>query len=124
MHVDQFPDCFGKHAESFDLSLDDADYFCQSPVFQAAAAGIPVKAEDLQALPWLPPSVQYLLMLDLQEGLEPMAIFEKRAAVLTYRFLGFTFEEMLYTNPKLWQPTIDPETGTEIPNLTKCFLEE
>lgn len=120
-----FPDSGGKFSEAFDVSLGDADIFCQDPLLQAAVAGVPVEdiSNNIAALPWLPWSVKELLADDVASGLSPMEIFERRAGVLNYRFLGFTFDEVLQTNPLIWQPAIDDETGVEIANVFKCSLE-
>lgn len=120
----EFPDCQGRFAESFDISLDDADYYCQHPIFQAAATGQQLDPSALDSLDWLPASVRALVAADLAEGLDAMQIFERRAGVLTYRFLGFTFDEMLAAHPDIWQPITDPESGQVVGNLRRCSLED
>jgi len=123
-YKNEFPDCYGKFAESFDVSLDDADYFVSDPLYQAAAAGVPITLEIVESVQWAVPSVKYLVTQDVLEGLTGLEIFDRRVGVLNYRFLGFTFDEMIQANPDFVQITIDPETNIETMNLQRCSLEE
>lgn len=113
----------GKVADAFDLSNIDADFFVQDQLFQLAMSGVEITPEIVETATWPHPIVKQMVLADLAEGLTGPEIFEKRAGVLNYRFLGFTLADALSANPSIWQPTTD-ENGNEIPNLVKCSLED
>jgi hypothetical protein len=115
-----FPDTLGKFQESFDMSLADSDAFFASDLLKLAAAG---KDIPLEALSWLPKSALSTIGQDLAEGLSPIQIFERRAGIINYRYLGKTFEEAIETRPDIVQPITD-QNGVEIMNVYRCSLEE
>lgn len=89
-------------AESFELSLSDADEIAKHPLFQLAAKGDPIEVtEDLMTQ--FDPTVSQLIQKDLEEGLSPYDIFNKRAALLVTQFMGFTFKDVITNHPEIYK---------------------
>jgi len=115
-YKDEFPDCRGVHAESFDVDVSYADMVKEENVVaQAILAGISPPMEGLS------PTVQYLLQSDLAAGYVGQQIIDRRAAIIVPEFLGFFLDSVRTDHPEVWQPTIID--GVEIPNIMKCSLE-
>jgi len=109
-----------EHAETFDVAAPCGDKYKDSPVM----GGLLMGADVTEALKTLKPVPKGLVDKDLKDGKKGEQIVNERAGILVGEFLGFTLADVLRDFPEVWQPTTDPETGVESPNLTKCSLED
>lgn len=119
-YKDEFPDCLGKHAEAFDMSVDAADLSSNNPLI----ASLLMDLDVAQLIDTLTPTQRYLVEQDIASGFTGPQIIDRRIAILVPEFLGFTLEAVFTDHPYVLQLTIDAETGTESPNITRCSLEE
>lgn len=89
----EFPDCFGKHAEAFDISSWEVDGLVNDPVVNALMMGI---EPDLSTLH---PVAAALIQEDLDSGVPYEDILEGRAALFG-DFMGFYLSHVKMVLPE------------------------
>ena len=109
--------------EQFDFSLPVADPMSLPTFLQSVMSG----GDIMEALSRLTPYAQQLISEDLkEENMDIWTIIDRRAGVITDRYLGRTLQDAMSFKPEIYQPTsIETEDGIiEVSNLTRCSIED
>jgi hypothetical protein len=102
---DDLPDTQGKNQEAFDFHPGFGDEIINDPVLvqMVMSESLPDNLAEV-LLTRFSDSVVQLLLSDLESGLSPFEIVEKRIGILVSAFMGFTYEEVVTANPEIVQP--------------------
>jgi len=116
-----YDDTKGEFQESFDLSGIGADEIAQNPLFQAAFTGHEINLAEVASQ--FAPSAVSRVSAELEAGVSLEYAITKHIARLLPEYCGETFNECVAFRPELIQVTVDPESGLECVNISRCSLE-
>jgi len=106
------------HAESFDLNLEAEAALAANQVY------LDLMADKLPNLSVLKEKIKAEIEAEIAEGKEKPEIAKDKKKSLVGEYLGATLANVIADWPIVWQPTTDAETGTEVPNIMRCSLED
>lgn len=122
MMKDVLEDTQGLTQESFDLSPIDADEIAMHPLYQLVAAGGTLEPVE-SVFSVFKASVAQLIWKDMQDGMNPYEIFEKRVGILVTQFEDFKFQDLEI--PIVSTDLIDAEGNSySVDNIHRCSLED
>lgn len=116
---DQMPDNHtGRNHEKLDLNLSETDALLADPI-----VGCLIKGWEVSEAQKAKVDDDLLAILTDLEGIKiDRKLVGRKLLQCMPEFLGRTFAQALKNKPSIWQPTIDSETGAEIPNIWKINL--
>ena len=111
----------GLFKESIDFDMIQADGIITDAVCGDLLKRVPITTAKLSTLD---AEQKRIIQEDFPTGFTNTNFGTTRQLVkLQPQWLGKRLAAVIRDRPNIWQPTIDPETGLEIPNIWKCSLE-
>jgi hypothetical protein len=103
----------GRNCEQLDINLSETDALLADPV-----VGCIIKGQEVSAAQKAKVDEDLLAILEDSEGLKiDRKLVGRKLLQCMPEFLGRTFKQAVKNKPSIWQPTIDPETKVEVPNI-------
>jgi hypothetical protein len=106
-----------EHAEYFKLNTTATTALQNNPVY------LDLVADKLPDLTKIKPDPAAVIDDDIKDGKSKPVIANERKPILTGEFLGTTLAAAIRDWPVIWQPTVDVESGVEVPNIMRCSME-